>query len=55
MKGDFVSEIKTALSGVSAGAEIFVYDSVGSTNDEARKYAARDSGKNAFFIAREQT
>ena len=55
MKGDFVSEIKTALSGVSSGAEIFVYDSVGSTNDEARKYAARDSGKNAFFIAREQT
>ena len=55
MKGDFVSEIKTALSGVSSGAEIFVYDSVGSTNDEARKYAARGSEKNAFFIAREQT
>ena len=55
MKGDFVSEIKAALSGASLGAEIFVYDSVGSTNDEARKYAAQGSGKNAFFIAKEQT
>ncbi len=55
MKGDFVSEMKAALSSECVGAEIFVYDSVGSTNDEARKYAARGSGKNAFFIAREQT
>lgn len=54
MKSDFVSEMNRAFSSELPGAELFVFDTVGSTSDEARKYAS-SGGKNAFFIAREQT
>ena len=55
MRCDFVSAVKAAFDKASVGAELFVYDSIGSTNDEARKYAAAGGEKNAFFIAKEQT
>ena len=54
MKSDFVSEMKRAVSSAVPDANVFVFDSVGSTSDEARKYAA-SCKKNAFFISREQT
>ena len=51
----FISEIKNAFSAESFGEELFVFDTVGSTNDEARAFAEKNKGKDAFFIAREQT
>ena len=52
---DFVSEIKNAFSRELPDSELFVYNCVGSTNDEARKYASKKKRDSAFFIAREQT
>ena len=55
MRSDFVSAVKAAFDKASVDLPLFVYDSIGSTNDEARKYAAQCGEKGAFFIAREQT
>ena len=52
---DFTSQIKKTFSEKLPDTELFVYDTVGSTNDEARAYALKEKGKSAFFIAREQT
>lgn len=55
MKSEFVSRMENAFSKEIPGVEIFVYDTIGSTSDEARKYALSGGRKSAFFISREQT
>ncbi|MBE6536998.1 MAG: biotin--[acetyl-CoA-carboxylase] ligase [Ruminococcaceae bacterium] len=55
MSSDFVNQIKNAFSCDSPSAELFVCDTTASTNDDARAYASSGSGKNAVFIAKEQT
>ena len=51
----FVSKIKNAFSRELPASEVFVFDEVGSTNDEARSFALSDRGRDAFFIAKEQS
>lgn len=55
MSLNFVSEMRNAFSRELPGIDAFVYDTVGSTSDEARNFAREHKGRDAFFIAREQT
>lgn len=55
MCSNFISDVRSAFSGELSDTELFVFDSIGSTNDEARNFALSGSDKNAIFIAREQT
>ncbi len=55
MEHKFERDMKNAFSKAFTNTEIFVYDTVGSTNDEARSFALANSGKDAFFIAKAQS
>ena len=55
MSLNFASDIKRAFERELQDSELFVYETVGSTSDEARKYAREGGKSDAFFIAREQT
>ena len=55
MCDDFVTKIKNAFAYNFPEADVFAFDKIGSTNDEARAFALSESGRDAFFIAKEQT
>ncbi len=55
MSTKFVSDMRSAFRRELPDSRLFVYDTVGSTNDEAREYAHNTGADDAFFIAREQT
>ena len=55
MCSNFISDVKSAFSGEISDTELFVFNSVGSTNDQARNFALSGSDKNAIFIAKEQS
>ena len=47
-------DLKKAFTGYGA-ASVFLYDEIGSTNDEAKRYAKEGSSDNAIFVAARQT
>ncbi len=52
----FFEKIEKAFSEVLPGVPLFLYENIGSTNDEAKEYALSQNGKkDAFFIARTQS
>ncbi len=53
-EADFLSTVRSALEKSCPDVDAFVYDSIDSTSSEAKRYA-REGGKPAVFIAREQT
>ena len=55
MKMNFTSDMRIAFQRELQDSKLFVYETVGSTSDEARKYAREGGEGDAFFIAREQT
>jgi BirA family biotin operon repressor/biotin-[acetyl-CoA-carboxylase] ligase len=55
MKMNFTSDMRSAFQRELQDSKLFVYETVGSTSDEARKYAREGGKSDAFFIAREQT
>ena len=55
MKMNFTSDMRSAFQRELPDSKLFVYETVGSTSDEARKYAREGGKSDAFFIAREQT
>jgi BirA family biotin operon repressor/biotin-[acetyl-CoA-carboxylase] ligase len=47
-------DLKRAFTGYGA-ASVFLYEEIGSTNDEAKRYAKEGLKDNAFFVAAKQT
>ena len=47
-------DLKKAFIGFE-GASVFLYDEIGSTNDEAKRYAKDGFSENAIFVAARQT